>query len=348
MNIQTRPYQKGDEKILNTILKKIYHQEFTDEYWWWKYFKNPLGNCFCHCAILDGRIVGFAGGIPYRLKWGNREILAGQVMDLAVEPEFIGKKVFSIIQKINMNDIISKTDLMYGFTNSYSSRAYTSYTDFPFHVPRMIKYLKTESIITKKTSSTIARKLSKGLDKISVGLTHAIGTRTDSANIIIKEISSFDSDTDAFMKKIMSDFRMMHIRDKKYLNWRYRDHPLYSYTIFTAKTKKKMLGFVVLGNRNGKENKGFILEFFALQERKDVQHLLLQKTTEYFQSRNTETITCWIFSHSPYYNAFRKHLYVKKKGDLLMTFVPPTDNALKKDFGNKTNWHISCGDHESF
>ena len=120
ISVETRPYQKGDEKELNAILKKIYNQDFNDAYWWWKYLNNPMGFHFCHCALIDGRIVGFAGGIPYRIKWNGREIIGAQLTDLAVEPELQGKKVFSTARK--------SVSLKYG-------KRQISFTDSPTKTP---------------------------------------------------------------------------------------------------------------------------------------------------------------------------------------------------------------------
>ena len=124
INVQARPYRKGDEPYLSAILKKIYHQEFNDDYWWWKYLNNPLRAHFCYCAVMDDRIVGFAGSIPYRIKCKDREIIGAQITDLAVEPDLKGKKVFSPIQKAKLADIKANTDAFYGFTNENSFRVY--------------------------------------------------------------------------------------------------------------------------------------------------------------------------------------------------------------------------------
>lgn len=349
MDIQTRPYQKGDETSLNKILQKIYHQEFNDEYWWWKYLNNPLGNHFCHCAILEERIVGFAGGIPYRIKWGDQEIIAGQITDLAVEPELMNKKVFSSIKKVNLADIVEKTDIFYGFTNKNSYRVYINQCDIAFRVPRMIKILNAEALIKNRMSSTAAIKLAGAVGNMGLGIVERMRAKRITSDLTIKEIDSFDPSIDTFLESISNCFKMIHIRNHNYLNWRYCSHPLYQYTIYTLEEADSMLGFVVLRNQPGTPHRGFILEFFAAPDREDVQHLLLNKTTEHFKKCGVDTITCWIFPHSPYYKAFDRHLFMNRKGDLIVIFgMCKKNNALRNDFLNPQNWHISCGDDESF
>ncbi len=354
MDIQTRPFQKGDEKSLSKILKKIYHKEFIDEYWWWRYLDNPVGDHFCQCAIYDGRIVGVAGGIPYRIKWGDREIIAGQITDLAVEPELRGKKVFSAIQKANMAEIKKKANGAYGFTNEITFPIYGAY-DYAFRVPRMTKVLNTRALLKNRDSLTTTQKITTAIGNIGLSIIERMKKKRIKSHLSIKTITSFDSSFDTFFEIISPLFKMMHVRNHKYLNWRYCANPFYRYTTYVVEKEGDILGFVVLRNKSGREKRGFILEFFAVQGREDVQHLLLNKITEHFRQRGVDMITCWLFPHSPYYNTFRQHLYMKRKGDLIVVFTggeqdQDTVNSeeLKKDFTNPLNWHISCGDHDAF
>jgi hypothetical protein len=348
MKIQTRPYQTGDDETLNSLYKKVFHQEVPDQYWKWKYLDNPLGWNFCHCAIFEDRIVGFAGGIPYRIKWGENDIIAGQITDAIIEPALMGKKVYSHIQKANMADIKKKADAVYGFTNAYSYTAYHIY-DYAFRVPRMVKILNADAIAKNLMSSALAAKVAGTIGNLGFGMVERMRKKTVKSPLKVKSISSFDPSIDTFIQTIASDFKMMYIRDHKYLNWRYCNNPIHKYDIYIVEDCGKITGFVVLRNQPGKTHQGFILEFFADKNREDVQDLLLKETTRHFRQRGTDAITCWVFPHSPYYRAFRHHLYVKKKGNLIVLITVSKENdVLKNDFKDERNWHISCGDQETF
>ena len=349
MDVQTRPYQKGDEKSLSEILKKIYHQEFTDEYWWWKYLDNPLGDHFCHCAILEDRIVGFAGAIPYRIKWGDRTIVAAQVTDLAVEPELEGKKVFSLIQKVNWEDTRENTDAFYGFANKHSYRIYHKKIDYAFRVPRMVKVLNATALLKNRKLSTAAVKVVGAVGNMGFRIAERLRAKQVTSDLTIKAITAFDPLINAFLETVSPCFKMMHVRNHHYLNWRYCHHPLYQYAIYTVEEANRILGFMVLRNEPGATHRGFILEFLAAPGREDVQHLLLNKATEHFRHCGVDIVICWVFHHSPYYRAFRRHLFMNRKGDLIvLVHIHQKNDVLKDDFRNPLNWHISCGDDESF
>ncbi len=349
MDIQTKSYQRGDEKALNEILKKIYQKEFSDSYLQWKYLNNPMGDHFCHCALIKERIVGFAGSIPYRIKWGDRKIIAAQLTDLAVEPELQDKKVFSVIQRANLEDIWKKTDVHYGFTNKHSYRVYKNQGDYAFHVPRMIKVLNVKGVLKSSKLPAIAVKVTQTVGNIGLRIAERLLTKRITSDLTIKTITAFDPSIDTFLETISSSFKIMHQRNHQYLNWRYCQNPLYQYTIYAVEEAGSILGFVVLRNEPGEINRGIILEFLVSLEREDIQHLLLNKITEHFRQCGVDVITCWMFSHSPYYKAFRRHLFMNRKGDLIVLYrFHKKNDILKNNWNNPRNWHISCGDDESF
>jgi len=185
MNIRTRPYQTGDDETLNSLYKKVFYQEAPDQYWKWKYLDNPLGWNFCHCAIFEDRIVGFAGGIPYRIKWGENEILAGQITDAIVDPALMGKKVYSHIQKANMADIQQKSDAAYGFTNTYSNTAYHAY-DYAFRVPRMVKILNAGAIAKSLVSSKRAAKVAGTIGNLGLAMVERMRKKPVKSHLKVK------------------------------------------------------------------------------------------------------------------------------------------------------------------
>ncbi|MBW1709236.1 MAG: GNAT family N-acetyltransferase [Deltaproteobacteria bacterium] len=346
-----RPYQKGDEKDLNVILRKIYHREVNDAYWWWKYLENPLGSHFSYCALLDDRVVGFAGGIPYRIKAGDREIIGGQLMDLMVEPELQGKKAFSPIMKASLGDLMKKTDMYYGFTNEHSFRVYSQDKrhEVAFKVPRMIKILNTEALIKNKVSLDIAAKAVGSLSDFGLKITEKLQSSSKKSDLNIQMIDKFDERFDEFWEKVSAHFEILQVRDHNYLEWRYSRHPLIQYTTYAVEEKNDILGFMVLKNESDEINRGFFLEFFALPERQDVQDLLLNKAQEHFINRDVDVITAWMFPHAPYYKTFRRHMFFSRPGDLIvMVNLFKGDNDAREFIKNPLNWYVSCGDHESF
>jgi len=352
LEVRTRPYQPGDENQLSAILESIYRQKFNDQYWRWKYLDNPLQDHYCYCALMDDQIVGFAGGIPYRVKWRDREIVGGQLTDLAVQPGLKGKKVFSPLQRLSMAAIFERADIVYGFTNESSFRIYyKKYPDwdYAFHVPRMIKILNTAPLLKKKVSWDIPAKIVGGLADFGLGLAERVRGRRYVSDVGIVEMQAFDHRFDRLMTSLSPRFNLMHVRDQRYLQWRYSHHPLYRYTLYAAIKEDNVLGFVVLRDEPAAVHRGFILEFLAPPERVDIQHLLLQKAIAHFRDRGVDIIICWMFRHSPYHPVFKRHLFVDRRGDLIvLATVCKKNDELKKDLNDPLSWYIACGDDESF
>jgi len=351
MEVEVRPYQKGDEKDLNVILRKIYHREVNDAYWWWKYLENPLGSHFSYCALLDDRVVGFAGAIPYRIKAGDHEIIWTQLMDLMVEPDLQGKKVFSALLKANQIHIMKELPILYGFTNENSFRVYHGVENVynVYNVPRMIKVLNTGALIKTKISSDIVANAVGSLGNLGLRISEKLQSSIKKSELNLQRIDKFDSRFDEFWEKIRSHFQIAHVRGSQYLEWRYSRHPLIQYTAYAVTENDHIWGFVVLRDVPGEINRGFILEFLALPERQDVQDLLLNKAVEHFRDCGVDIITAWMFPHAPYYKAFQRHMFFSRPGDLIVLFQFFREEKVSKEFiKNPLNWYVSCGDHESF
>ena len=75
--------------LLNTVFKPT--NEFTFEWWNWKYKSNPAG---CHrdgdiwIAESHKEIVGFYAIMPERLRIGQETITCAQSVDTAVHPQY--------------------------------------------------------------------------------------------------------------------------------------------------------------------------------------------------------------------------------------------------------------------
>jgi GNAT superfamily N-acetyltransferase len=59
------------------------------------------------------------------------------------------------------------------------------------------------------------------------------------------EISEFDQDFDELWCEIPKHGRIMALRNRDYLSWRYREHPTVDYRIFTIRQAQRLRGYIV-------------------------------------------------------------------------------------------------------
>jgi len=60
-----------------------------------------------------------------------------------------------------------------------------------------------------------------------------------------KEIGEFDQDFDELWCEIPKYGRIMALRNREYLNWRYREHPTVNFRIFTIRQVQRLRGYIV-------------------------------------------------------------------------------------------------------
>ena len=78
------------------------------------------------------------------------------------------------------------------------------------------------------------------------------------------QIDSFNKDADSFWENVKNKYKITVNRNSKYLNWRYKDHPVFDYKLFVAKKGDVIKAFVVVRlEKAGEYTIGHIVDFAA-------------------------------------------------------------------------------------
>jgi len=294
---EIRLYKPGDEHGIVRLFKEIFSREMTLEEWRWKYTRPNSNKVYASLAADEnGQIVAHYGGMPQRMVYRGREILGMAIGDVMVHPSFRGTKLFKKVAELL--PIVSAQDgfiLGYGFPNERAMK-----------LPEKLGiYEKVEDVWESAKEPQF---------------------KNDHVRLMYKmfPLSYDDSRIDTLWESLKNDIKISIIRDREYLKWRYKNHPLFTYELWGIKKRwqQKLTGLVVL-RRDG-ENLLLIDFLCPLQSLSAV----FQKTENYAFVSGFKNLKLW---HPEYLNPKlnAKGFYVSKTA----TCIPRTTHPawLKKD-----------------
>ena len=164
----------------------------------------------------------------------------------------------------------------------------------------------------------------------------------------IKKITEFAEEQDDMAESLIEEDRVMLLRDRDYLNWRYAHHPAYDYVSFVFRKNGKILGFAVVRMTNPKGRRmAVVLELWG-KKRSVVK--ALAKNMAGFASR--ENIR-WMVMQDNRLSAMR---------GVGMGFIPVPACVLPKkqvlvvrgrskrfpEQVTESRWHVQFGDWDGF
>ena len=352
----SRPYREGDEEgIFSLFYSDKGEPSFRDREWWkWRHLNNPVGKAVMWVAEADGEIVSNLAAVPLKTKQFSETVIIARGGDGKTRPEFRGQGIFTNLMR---NIIHEGTEKSWSFFLSMPSKQLhpillkLGWLDMR-KLPKLIKILNTQ-----KVSEVIRDEKGRGKGI----LTRFIGTfsqlRSPRNNTIylkdriyIKQEKYFNKAYDIFWEKISQELGVAVVRDSEYLNWRYRDNPIYQspknkYTVFSIKNDERIMGFTVLGCYHEKFHVGRILEFMFLREQPLAAEILLTTANRYFIEQGADIIMT--LKQNPYLSkkVFRKYGYFRQPFDetnfAIKIMASKMDGKL---LTNEDDWLLTWGE----
>ncbi|HXE97674.1 MAG TPA: GNAT family N-acetyltransferase [Dongiaceae bacterium] len=220
----------------------------TPDYYRWKYAA-PAGKAKIALARIDGELVAANAMFPLTISAGPTRISGWQSCDTATLPKARGKWLFSKCLH-ELKAVLGQDEFFFGYPNKNSE-------------PGFRKFRWT-------TIDQLNFYVFAGLGRASAGTIVCLNDRLD----------RFAPHLKGFMTNDMVAIE----RSYEFLNWRYLNHPVYTYQLFGYIEQEQLLGYIVLRKVRFSHVKfGLILECWAHQ---DVVRTSLYKFAEKWSSRN--------------------------------------------------------------
>ena len=348
-----RTYQEGDEDQLFELRKAVFpdRQLIWENWlksWRWKYQECPWGSR-TWLADDNGRIASQHSVWIMNLKVGDDVIKVAQLVDAATRPDYRRKGIWLNLLTNGISECENTSiPVTIAFPNeaSYSVEINTGFFDVP-GMQKIIRIYRWDSALKKVFSNKLLLKLLGFGGKVISSIFFHVRKAPHIEGLVVSRVSSFDERIDRLWDKVCSQFPIMMVRSKDYLNWRYVAVPDVDYSIFIAERSDEVCGYLVQNYRQNKQQKVAVIYDILAESQEVAQNLISAATEQSYRDGNDYTY--WVGNTSKVYlKAFRKAGFFRqfraKPGKFL---VYSNNQEISKDFlSDHQNWLIQIGDSD--
>ena len=346
--------EEGDENEIFELTKAVWGERVPEKVRWmrgwrWMHLDNPAGISRIWLAGDGSKIVSQYPVIREDMKIGEEIIKGAQLIDTMTHPQYRRQGLCSTLGEKALNEIENKeTHLVYCFPTQevYPLHIKSGWLDVcAFQV--MFKPLNLKNILRKYF---VRNRLLLNIFTASVNLIIKVLFRSkkvpEEDMLKVREISSFDDRINEFWNRVSSDYNIIRIREKKYLNWRYVDAPNADYTIYVAEEEGEICGYIILGCKDASGLIfGYICDIIAPTDRGDIIQCLLAKAVEHFKEKKADIIFSQMIPNKIYRIALLKSGFIPRFRSKERFIAYSTSSKHSQAFlKNPNNWFIQLGD----
>lgn len=171
-------------------------------------------------------------------------------------------------------------------------------------------------------------------------LFYRLKRRNGTETIEIEEMGLLDDQFDPFWQKAASLHPIIGVRNRNYLTWRYLQHPTRTYTIYRAKKRGEMKGYIVLRKVELLSfNSVVVVDLLALDE--GTLTALVERGIQHSQQEGTDLLGFMGPQDHLYCKLLRKRGFLPSPKTFLFMIYPHIDKGI---FLSPEKWYVNWGD----
>jgi len=312
MEISIIDYSPKYKKDIINLFKKTFQKEISQQYWEWRFEKNPFGTPIIKLALYENKIIGNYLVHPLKLDIGKETIPILYSMTTMVDPEFWGKGIATRLAKqVYQTGEKEGYKAVIAFVNENSHHMFIK--KLGFVDIKTINELNLFRFQTKKFKSKI------------------------------KPIQDFRNIPNEFFKeRIGASKKIMIEKNPNNLNWRFLMHPSIKYHCFKIIKNDEFCGYFVL--KEFGEIKFHIVDYL-LNDDHDCYNAMIEFAKAFCKKYDIQNLTIW--EKDEYFSCM-----YEQKSDIIPTktyFVIKKLNDLNLNkLSIYKNWSITMSDSDVF
>lgn len=312
----------------------------------WKYLESPLGKGHVAMAVSGGEVVSLSAAVPKRMRISGQEHLVFELGDFITAPSWRRKGLFSkLIEMLCTASRESGAALVYVRPNESSFPILANKLGFhEFQQVDERRLVVPSAALSRKTGLPRSILKATGMDAMAqaVLVPAANGLR-------IERLERFGAETDELWARTKGDFAGALVRDSKFLNWRYVDHPG-PFKIWLARRGGEAAGYLV-SFQNRAEPLGWVLDLYTGKDDREASAALLSQAARAMLSDGMRAIYSWTVrpaEPSASGASLRRACPVVGEPYLHVAMKILDSGALKASDIPQRGWHLALGDFDGF
>jgi len=232
-----RQFEPGDREAFVSLYDEVFGGG-GDRWFRWKYLDNPtVSHVPIVVADADGELAGARPQVPFRMRAGDRTVLAFRFGDTMVHPDHRRRGVFTTLAD-HVLDEYAQTAPAFGFNcpNEVARQGFTKVGGrvvgthpswYRIQRPGALDPGAGDDDGTLRRAALVAGPLLRGFNRV------AELTAPSTGDVRVVRHSTFPVDRLAALYRRAVPDRVHAVRDEQFLDWRYRN-PEWEYTAYVA------------------------------------------------------------------------------------------------------------------
>jgi len=311
--------------------------------WDWKYESNPFnpeGGPYV-MLLKDGeRLAGMYGRLFFRVIVDGEPHWAHHGCDLALHPAYRGR---GLTTRLTDYDKV-ESEIHFSWQNEASYRALQRDRTAGVPFTALVRPLDVSHAL--RTVLGDGRSV-RAIASVMRGMAgrRRIRHRRISSDVAVTRIDSFDERFDRLWQRASRDYPVIVIRNRSYLEWRFKQRPDASYTILAATRGAELIGYMITRQvERAGEPWGYLVDFLVQDQDRSIFAVLVEEAIDGLRREGVVAMGCRFAVP-----AFRRVLY--RHGFVPLAWGPKgyirararLPGPVAREFG-VDDWFLTMGD----
>jgi len=324
---------------------EVEKDKLDPRFWRWEFMEGPDGKALIYVVEGEDKVIGHFSDLPRRFSLHGKEVRGTLSVDLMVHSDYRRKGIFEEMGRYAIQRVKNENGL---FMMSYPIRPETIQGfkkigwEEVAELPVLVYPIKFSGIVDRYLHFPPLSFLVGGAARFFYSLLYGLKRGKGTEGFEIEKVGLLDDQFDSFCQKASSLYPVIGVRNRKYLTWRYLQHPTRSYTIYRAKKNGEMRGYIVLRKVELLHfNSAVIVDLLTLDE--EVLPALVDRGIQHSQQEGVDLLGFMVPQDHLYYKILRRRGFLPSLKAFLFMVYSHSD---KKIFLSPEKWYVNWGDSD--
>jgi len=337
-------YSKVYDLIDQAFARKRSREEFK-----WLYEKNPTGKAQCWMVLVKetGELVSSETIFPWPIRYGDDDLEGVLMGDSATSPHWQGQGTTKARRRARLSHPWTARTVGFAGPNEHSRTAAARGRRRANKPNRIMGPIPGGVMLFKSRPSLERLGLPAGLATPAGALCDLALTSyqmltpaRSTKEVQVEVVQQFDSNFNEITERSMRFDKLWSPHDSEFLNWRYFDHPTYTYHGIAVVENDRPAGYCVI---RLDENRAALMEFACPQESPELCRRLLTGAVEMARSADCDSLNFFAPPSWRHWPLFRRSAFLPYRTE---NYLSAGGERYEPEIFDLENWQLLPGDRD--